>query len=91
MTRSPGAADDDFVVPQPQYEQSLPVFDRDDDTGAPPTIQPDGSEWEPAATSETWEDNLVADPEAAAAATQQRMREQFEQDLTHEDPSPADG
>ncbi len=52
---------------------------------------PDGSEWEPADTSETWEDSLVADPEAAAAATQQRMREQFEQELTHEDPSPADG
>jgi hypothetical protein len=69
----------------------LPVFDSDNDTGIPPTLPPDGSQWEPADISPTWEDNLVADPEAAAATAQQRMREQFEQEQTRENPSPTDG
>ena len=86
MTRSSGPADDEFAVPQPQYEQSLPVFDKDDDSGTPPTLPPDGSEWEQADTSQTWEDDLVEDPAAAAAATQQRMREQFEREHAHEEP-----
>jgi hypothetical protein len=80
MTDTQGPADKDFVAADPNYNQSLPVFDLDDDTGPAPTPAPDGSVWEPADSSSTWEDDLVVDPAAAAEATRERMREQFEQE-----------
>ena len=89
------AADRVFpVAGQNDYHQSLPVFDKDADDGPPPTPEPDGSAWEPAASSETWEDQLVADPEAAAEATRERMAEQFEEEKAAagipDNPPPAD-
>jgi len=88
------AADREFEVAGDDYHQSLPVFDKDADDGPPPLTRPDGSPWEPEDSGDDWEEKFVADPDAAAEATRERMEEQFAEEKAAagvpEDPPVAD-
>lgn len=85
MTEKDPAQD---AIPEVDYNQSLPVWDADADSGPPPTLNPDGSAWEPPETGADWEDKFVADPEAAKEATRQRVAQQATQEQA---PGTADG
>ncbi len=76
----PRGAGEPEILPDPNYEQSLPIWDKDADSAGPPVLAPDGSAWEPQESSDTWESKFVADPQAAEEATRRRMNEQAERD-----------